>query len=178
MGFLEKIAMKDLLSVIRDEFGKFILEVREEDLPTVIIKRDGFLEFIDFLRKEGFNHLLDLCAVDYLNYKPEKKIERFEVVYHLYSIPKRELLRVKVPIAESDCWQYSLTSFWKTANWFERECFDMFGIRFKGHPDLRRLLMPEDWEGHPLRKDYPVELPEEKEWKAYRKFKTKAKGAQ
>lgn len=169
--------MEDFLKEIKERFEKFILRVEEKDAPILVVKREGFLEVVKALREEGYNHLIDLCGVDYLNFKPEKKDERFEVVYHFYSIEKRALLRVKVPIPENDCWQYSLAPLWKTANWFERECFDMFGIKFKGHPDLRRLLMPEDWEGYPLRKDYPLFLEEEKEWKVYKELKARAKGA-
>jgi len=170
--------MNELLQELKANFAKVILRTLEGEPLTLVVKREGFLDLIRFLKERGFQHLIDLCGVDYLNYKGEKKEERFEVVYHLYHLEKKALLRVKVPIPEHDCWQYSLTSFWKTANWFERECFDMFGIRFKGHPDLRRLLMPEDWEGYPLRKDYPLFLEEEKEWKFYKDFLRKAKGAQ
>jgi NADH-quinone oxidoreductase subunit C len=169
--------MEDLLKELKAGFEKFILRSEDRDVPTLIVKREGFLEVIQALKEKGFNHLIDLCGVDYLNFRPEKKDERFEVVYHLFSMERKALLRIKVPIPEEDCWQYSLTPLWKTANWFERECFDMFGIKFKGHPDLRRLLMPEDWEGYPLRKDYPMFLDEEREWKVYREFKEKAKGA-
>jgi len=113
---------------------------------------------IKYLKEnKGFKYLIDLCGVDYLNYKPKRKFEeRFEVVYHLYNLDTKQLLRIKVRIPEEDCWHYSVTSLWKTANWFERECYDMYGIRFEGHPDLRRVLMPPDWEGYPLRKDFPL----------------------
>jgi len=115
--------------------------------------------------------------VDYQGYKSEKKPERFEVAYHLYNLAEIKLIRVKVPIPENDAWQYSVTGLWKTANWFERECYDMLGIVFKGHPDLRRLLMPDDWEGHPLRKDYPLFLTEENEWEGYKDFLASIRGA-
>jgi NADH-quinone oxidoreductase subunit C len=82
---------------------------------------------------------------------------RFQVVYHLLSIPRKERVRLKVRLTGDDAGVESVTSVWPTANFFEREVFDLFGVRFSGHPYLRRLLMPEDWEGHPLRKDYPVE---------------------
>ena len=168
--------MEELFKEIKERFSKILIKLEEKDCPVITVKREGFLDFMKFLKDFGFKHLIDLCGVDYLNYKPEKKEERFEVVYHLYNLEKRVLIRVKVPIPESDCWQYSLTSLWGTANWFERECWDMFGIKFKGHPDLRRLLMPEDWEGFPLRKDYPLYLEEEREWKVYKELKRKAKG--
>jgi NADH-quinone oxidoreductase subunit C len=82
---------------------------------------------------------------------------RFEVNYHLLSLDRRERLRLKVSLSGSDPTIPSVTSIWPTANWHERESFDLMGIRFEGHPDLSRILMPDEWEGHPLRKDYPVE---------------------
>ena len=99
-----------------------------------------------------FNFLSDITCVDWYPAEP-----RFEVVYHLLSIPKKERVRLKVRLNSSSPAVESLTSVWPGANYFEREVFDLFGVRFTGHPYLRRILMPEDWEGHPLRKDYPVE---------------------
>ena len=99
-----------------------------------------------------FNFLSDLTCVDWYPAEP-----RFEVIYHLLSIPKKERVRLKVRLNSASPAVESLTSVWPGANYFEREVFDLFGIRFTGHPYLRRILMPEDWEGHPLRKDYPVE---------------------
>jgi NADH-quinone oxidoreductase subunit C len=175
MGLLE-IAM-DLLTELSEKFPKVVLEVLEKDAVTIVCRREGSLELISYLKEKGFKHLIDLCGVDYQGYKSEKKPERFEVVYHLYNLDEKKLIRVKVPIPENDAWQYSVTGLWKTANWFERECYDMFGIVFKGHPDLRRLLMPEDWEGYPLRKDYPLFLTEENEWKGYKEFLASVRGA-
>ena len=99
-----------------------------------------------------FNFLADVTCVDWYPSEP-----RFEVVYHLLSIAKRERVRLKVRLESANPMVESVTSVWPAANFFEREVFDLFGIRFTGHPYLRRLMMPEDWEGHPLRKDYPVE---------------------
>jgi NADH-quinone oxidoreductase subunit C len=82
---------------------------------------------------------------------------RFDVNYHLVSIPTRQAVRVRVRLEGNDPQLESMTAVWPTASWHEREAFDLFGVRFNGHPDLRRILMPDDWEGHPLRKDYPVE---------------------
>lgn len=161
---------------IKERFGSSLLSLEEKDYLTLVINREKFLDLVRFLRERGFNHLIDLCGVDYLNYKPEKKQERFEVVYHFFNMKDKVLVRVKVPIPEGDCWQYSITPLWKTADWFERECYDMFGIKFKGHPDLRRILMPDDWEGYPLRKDYPIYLEEEREWKVYKELKARVKG--
>ena len=112
-------------------------------------------DFFKYLKddpKLDFNFLMDLTAVDYLHRKPQ----RFEVVYHLFSLKHNHRLRVKIPVDEDDCTIFSLTPLWKTANWYEREVWDLYGIRFSGHPDLRRILLYEEFKGHPLRKDYPI----------------------
>ena len=95
-------------------------------------------------------YLSDVCGVDYY-----PKTPRFEVVYHMLSINKKLRLRLKVRLAEGEKVD-SVTGVWRSANWYEREAFDMFGIEFEGHPDPRRIYLAEDWEGHPLRKDYPL----------------------
>ena len=95
---------------------------------------------------------MDLTAVDYLN----RKDPRFEIVYHLYSLNHNVRLRVKIPVSEDDCSVDSIWSLWKTVNWYEREVWDLYGIKFNGHPDLRRILLYEEFKGHPLRKDYPI----------------------
>jgi NADH-quinone oxidoreductase subunit C len=99
-----------------------------------------------------FNFLSDLSVMDRFPLEP-----RFDVNYHLLSIPRRQAVRVRVRLDSNDPVVDSATTVWPTAAWHEREAFDLFGVRFAGHPDLRRILMPENWEGHPLRKDYPVE---------------------
>jgi NADH-quinone oxidoreductase subunit C len=99
-----------------------------------------------------FSFLSDITTLDRFTIEP-----RFEVNYHLLSLDRRERVRLKVRLSGSDPSIHSVTTIWPTANWHERENFDLFGIRFEGHPDLRRILMPDDWEGYPLRKDYPVE---------------------
>jgi NADH-quinone oxidoreductase subunit C len=99
-----------------------------------------------------FEYLADVTAVDWYPAEP-----RFEVVYSLLSYQRRERIRVKVKLHGGDPYVESVTSLWAGAASFEREVFDLFGIRFQGHPDLRRILLPDNWEGHPLRKDYPVE---------------------
>ncbi|HMK30446.1 MAG TPA: NADH-quinone oxidoreductase subunit C [Terriglobales bacterium] len=99
-----------------------------------------------------FDALSDLTCVDWYPSEP-----RFEVVYHLWSTPRKSRLRLKVKLAGDDPAVASVVAVWPSANFFEREVFDLFGVRFEDHPYLRRLLMPEDWLGHPLRKDYPVE---------------------
>jgi len=120
-----------------------------------VVEREAAVEFFRTLRDRaelGFNVLIDVTVVDFLGRAP-----RFEVVYELLSLPHNHRLRVKVRAEENDAWVHSLIELWKSANWLEREAWDMFGIRFVGHPDLRRILMYEEFVGHPLRKDYPVD---------------------
>ena len=127
----------------------------DRDEMTVYIERSSIREACVLLRDTAncpFDFLADVTCVDRYPSEP-----RFEVVYHLLSIPKKERLRLKVRLEGNSPTVDSVTSVWPAANYFEREVFDLFGVRFTGHPYLRRLLMPEDWEGHPLRKDYPVE---------------------
>lgn len=122
---------------------------------TIVIPREGLRQIFRFLKEDpklDFNFLTDITAVDYMG----KEEPRFEVVYHLYSLRAKHRLRVKVPVPEEDPVVDSLTPLWPGANWLEREVWDMFGVRFLGHPDLRRILLYEEFQGHPLRKDYPV----------------------
>lgn len=122
---------------------------------TVVVKRESFLDVISFVKEDpGFdmNILMDLTVVDGLEMKWKP---RFEVVYHLYSLNKNYRLRVKVRVEENDAVMPTLTGKWPVADWFEREAWDLFGIRFEGHPNLKRILMYEEFQGHPLRKDYP-----------------------
>jgi NADH-quinone oxidoreductase subunit C len=128
---------------------------RSVDFATVYVPADRLVETCRVLRDTpalGFNVLAEVTAADYL-----PQVPRFEVVYHLLSIPNRARLRLKVRVADGGSLP-TVQSVWPAAGWPEREVWDMFGIVFEGHPDLRRLLMPEDWEGHPQRKDYPVQI--------------------
>jgi NADH-quinone oxidoreductase subunit C len=127
----------------------------DRDEMTIYLERSTIREAASLLRSDPdcpFNYLSDITAVDWYPSDP-----RFEVIYHLFSIAKKERVRLKVRLSGDSPSLESVTSVWPGANYFEREVFDLFGIRFNGHPYLRRLLMPEDWEGNPLRKDYPVE---------------------
>jgi NADH-quinone oxidoreductase subunit C len=122
---------------------------------TALVDAAQLLAVMGFLRDDdetAFDMLMDVTAVDYLGREP-----RFEVVYHLYSLRRRHRLRVKSPIPEERAEVPSLCGLWPSANWMEREVWDMYGIRFAGHPDLRRILLYEEFQGHPLRKDYPKE---------------------
>ena len=143
---------------LKEKFAASVLEVVEfRDETTVIVKKEEIVAICNYLKvTEGFNFLSDLCGVDYLG----KKDDRFMVVYNLYNIKTHGRLRLKVAVAESDATVDSVASVWGTANWHERECWDLMGISFNNHPDLRRILMPADWAGHPLRKDYPVQGPD------------------
>jgi NADH-quinone oxidoreductase subunit C len=120
---------------------------------VVEIDRRDLLEAAAFLKAkpQDYSMLLDLTCVDY---SPEKP--RFEMVYHFFSLAGKRRLRLKIRLDESDLQIASLTSLWKNADWLEREVFDLFGIVFEGHPYLRRLFMYDGFEGHPLRKDYPL----------------------
>ncbi len=147
--------MKNLtLEKLKEKFSDSIQHVTEfRGELTIIITKDGLLGICDFLKKDPdlqYNFLSDVCGADY-----PRKEKRFEVVYNLYSIAKRWRVRLKVNIGEEESIP-SVTSIWSTANWLEREVFDMFGVEFENHPDLRRILMPDDWLGHPLRKDFPL----------------------
>ena len=127
--------------------GKFDQdELTLEIAPAKLASVCGFLKY-----DQKFIRLSSVTAVDRYPSEP-----RFEVVYHLHSIERNERLRLKCRLRGDDPAIESLTSVWRGANWYEREVFDLFGIQFPGHPDLRRIMMPDDWEGHPLRKDYPV----------------------
>jgi len=122
--------------------------------PTIVIERADVPLVLGPLKERpefAFTLLVDLTGVDFLGREP-----RYEVVYHLYSLRHNQRLRVKVRLREDAAELPSTSMVWKAADWLEREVWDMFGIRFTDHPDLRRILMYEEFEGHPLRKDYPV----------------------
>jgi NADH-quinone oxidoreductase subunit C len=143
-----------ILTELKDRFPGLVLEASAPlGDPTAVIEKNGLVEIARFLRAEpqGFGLLLDLTCVDFRGERP-----RFELVYHFYSLARRSRLRIKARTGEEEAWVDSLTPLWKNAAWLEREVFDMFGIRFQGHPDLRRILMYDGFDGHPLRKDYPL----------------------
>jgi NADH-quinone oxidoreductase subunit C len=148
-------ALGDAVEADEQVRGQLVVRIRPERLVEAgrLLRDDPRLRF---------EHLSDVTAVDYLLYDPEGgppgegRTPRFDVVYHLYSISRGHRLRLKVGLDEADPLLPSLTAVWPAANWGERETFDMYGIRFEGHPNLTRILMPDDWQGHPLRKDYPL----------------------
>ena len=129
------------------EDGKF-----DRGEVTLVIRPDRIRGVCEFWKvRRGYRFLSDVTAVDWYPSEP-----RFEVVYHLYCHERRERLRLKCRVSGEQPEIASVTPVWGAANWYEREVFDLFGIRFEGHPRLRRILMPDDWQGHPLLKDYPV----------------------
>ena len=130
-----------------------VIEFRGE--TTIVVPRELLRATAERCREDAklqYNLLSDATCVDRYPAEP-----RFELSYHLVSIPKREKVRLRVRLSGNDAVVDSLVPVWPGANWLEREIFDLFGIRFTGHPDLRRILLPDDWEGYPLRRDYPVE---------------------
>jgi NADH-quinone oxidoreductase subunit C len=153
---------------VQGQFGEEILEATvEHDQPTFVVGRENLVSLATFLRDDPelqFTRFVDICGVDYLDINKQKlpRRTRFEVVYHLHSLVLNCWVRVRVPVEEDDAEVPSLAGLWSGANWFERETFDLFGIRFTNHPDPTRILMPDEWEGHPLRKDYqPPKEPHE-----------------
>lgn len=156
---------------LKGSFPDDVLDVTEfRDQVQVKVRKDRIVDICRFLHDEpdlSFDFPSSLCGVDHLGRNP-----RFEVVYNLYSTAHRHRILVKAQVPEDDTNIDTVTSIWVGVGWHERETFDMFGISFNGHLDLRRVLMPEDWEGHPLRKDYPLKGPE-KEWKGYEEVKGK-----
>lgn len=147
-----------VLQRLGERFGDALLEVKVwRNETTLVVRPQDIQSVCRFLRDDpdlAFDFLSDVTGVDRL--KLPESSPRFEVVYHLYSLPHKRRLRLKVRVGEGESVP-TVTGVWETANWHEREVYDLFGVPFGGHPDLRRILMPDDWEGHPLRKDYPVE---------------------
>lgn len=126
-------------------------------VPIVRVRREQVVDACRFLKEDPgcrMTHLANLCGVDMMGLG--RSDPRFDVVYHLFSLEMGERLTLKVAVADGDSVP-SVAGVWRTANWHEREAYDMFGIRFSGHPDLTRILMPDDFDAHPLRKDFPLE---------------------
>ncbi|MFB3778343.1 MAG: NADH-quinone oxidoreductase subunit C [Bryobacteraceae bacterium] len=142
----------DLTRTLQERFGGQIIESATQlGQDFLVVVPGSVIPILEFLKTEsGFDYLVDITAVDY-----PKRAERFDLVYVLYSFSRNHRIRVKTRIAEG-FQPPTAVGVHLTANWLEREVFDMFGIEFEGHPCMRRILLPEEWEGHPLRKDYPI----------------------
>ena len=145
-----------LVAALREAHAEWIAEaIQAFGETTVVVPREHIAAACAFYKTTPgleFTMLSDLCGVD----RGPEEDPRFEVNYHLFSTTKFHRLRLKVLLAEDDARVPTVTTVWRTANWHERETFDMFGVVFDGHPDLRRILLPDDWQGHALRKDFPL----------------------
>lgn len=148
--------MQELHIKLKEKFPDDVLGIHDQHGDeTIIIKASSLLKIAGFLKEDSafdMNFLMDLTAVDglKLGWSP-----RFQVVYHFYSLSQNHRLRIKIPVADGGAVP-SLTGLWAVADWFERECWDLLGVKFDGHPNLKRIMMYEGFVGHPLRKDYPI----------------------
>ncbi len=164
----ERAALAPLVEALAGAAGPYLLEVvAAEDMDEIALRPEGLLGVVDLARRNGFNLLLDIGGTDHYPLQP-----RFEISYHLTALPtaatasepaalrqpnfKAPRLRLRVFDDGEDATVPTLTHLWPSADWAEREIFDQFGVRFSGHPDLRRLLNPDDFTGYPLRKDFPL----------------------
>ena len=162
-----RVVTAALLEQLRSALDDTFLDaVSADDMDEAAILPGGLLAAVEVLRNGGFNHLLDIGGTDHLPLTP-----RFEISYHFLAFPPEAIeravarqrgsvvparFRLRVFPDDVDPRVPSLTGIWPAADWAEREVWDLFGVRFEGHPDLKRILMPDDWEGYPLRKDYPL----------------------
>ena len=146
--------LMDFVQYLRDENAEWVAEAVEAfGEVTVIVPAASIVDICFFLKtRHGFDLLSDICGAD----RGPEEDPRFAVNYHLFSTIHFKRLRLKVRLSEDDPKVPSVTGIWKTADWHERETYDMFGVVFEGHPDLRRILLPSDFDGHALRKDYPL----------------------
>jgi NADH-quinone oxidoreductase subunit C len=145
------------LTKLRERFAESIIEISSftgDDMA--VIQPAAIVAVATFLKSDpdlDYNYLMDLAGVDCLHLD---KPHRFEVVYHFFSLAKKHRVRIKVPLGAKQPEVDSISSLWAGADWYEREVWDMFGVKFRNHPNLKRILMYEEFEGHPLRKDYPI----------------------
>jgi NADH-quinone oxidoreductase subunit C len=147
-----------MIAKLKGEYGSGIEPLTHLGQNYMVVDRSLIPEILQVLRnEEQFDYCVDITAVHY-----PKRERQFDVLWVLYSFPRNERIRVKTQIADGETVSSSIP-IWATANWLEREVFDMFGIKFDGHPDLKRILLPEGWKGHPLRKDYGI-LQQDNEW--------------
>ncbi len=148
-----------IAKMIEEKFaGQVLSTTTHAGQVNVLVKKDMINDICRYVHDEPslkMDHLADLTAVDYSRY-PDDPGPRFEVVYNLISTVHRHRIRLKARVPEEDPRIASVAGVWNTADWHERETYDLMGIKFDGHPDLRRILLPEDWDGHPLRKEYPL----------------------
>ncbi|MDG5767847.1 NADH-quinone oxidoreductase subunit C [Balneolales bacterium ANBcel1] len=148
--------IEEITGILTEKFGEDVIELKPDEKvdPWIVVRVDKIADIAKFLRDEPglrFDSLMCLSGVHY------QKEEQLGVTYHLDSTTERHKLTLKVLMPQDDAHLPTVEQVWKTADWHEREAYDMFGIRFDGHPDHRRILCPDDWEGYPLRKDYKVQ---------------------
>jgi len=147
-----------MVAKLKDQYGSGIEPLTYLGQNYMVVDRSMIPEILQILRnEEEFDYCVDITAVHY-----PKREKQFDVIWVLYSFPRNERIRVKTQIADGETIASSVP-IWATANWLEREVFDMFGIKFDGHPDMKRILLPDGWRGHPLRKDYGI-LQQDNEW--------------
>lgn len=152
-----------VLQQLREKFGDTLLSDDEaKDGVVVVVNKDSLYPLLEYLKSDlAYSMLVDITAVDNSNLEDELMkydYARFMVIYHLYTFEgETPRIRIKTPVNDQDLKVPSVINLWKAANWLERETYDMFGIEFEGHPNLTRILMPDEFEGHPLRKDYPLQ---------------------
>lgn len=145
--------MNQIVDKIKSRFTGVLQSVytSSDGQLILVVDKKSVVDVCGFLKELDFSFMVDLTAIDF----PDRNV-RFEVIYNLFSISRSERIFVKVNVGLNDLVVPSVTCLWESANWAEREVFDMFGIKFSGHPNLKRLLMPEDFDGHPLRKEFPL----------------------
>jgi len=157
----KKMNKEEIIKTIKEKFPEDIEEIDKTVDLTIKVKRDKILSICKFLHDAPgleFDYLVDICGVDYPG-----RPSRFDVVYHFCSIKRKHRIRLKASLGEGE-FISSVESVWKAANWYEREVYDLLGIKFDNHPNLQRILLPDEWEGHPLRKDYPLVTDEGEKW--------------
>jgi len=147
------MAEREVVQKVRERFPSALVDSRVfRDEVTLVVQKDTLVEIMRYLHDElAFDLLTDLCGLDHFPNHP-----RFEMVYHLYSVKRNDRVRVRASLGEGETIS-SVEFIWKSANWYERETFDMLGIVFENHSDLKRILLWEEFDGHPLRKDFPTE---------------------
>ena len=168
----------EIARLLREAFPHEVLDIREHrGQVAVLLRHERILDVLIYVRQHlGLMHLRSLCGVDNSR-RHEEGLGAFEVVYNLYSVTQRVALRLRAQLDDPEAGIDSAVPLWPVANWLEREVFDLMGIHFKGHPDLRRILLPDDWQGHPLRKTYPVRVPSRgvPEWSGLTELQERAK---
>lgn len=170
----------EIARLLHEAFPREVLDIREHrGQVAVLLRHERILDVLVYARQQlGLMHLRSLCGVDNSR-RHEQGLGAFEVVYNLYSVTQRVALRLRAQLEDPEVGIDSAVPLWPVANWLEREVFDLMGIHFKGHPDLRRILLPDDWQGHPLRKTYPVRIPLRgvPEWAGLTELRERAKEA-